>query len=73
MTMRDTALEMIDSVIRGADQEHVYKLAGKLAKDSLRLSGMLSEPEWGVGMLEDVAEIVGKDPNPDNEPRWERH
>ena len=71
MTMRDKAQMLLGSVDLTAVQynDTVYSLA----KDALRLSYMMSEPDWGVGMLEDVAEIVGKDPNPDNEPRWERH
>jgi len=35
---------------------------------------MLSDPDWGVGMLEDIAAIVAPIPdNPNDEPRWSRH
>lgn len=46
------------------------------ALDAIR--EMLRDPEWGVGMLEDIAELVkatGRDVAnyPDNRPTWARH
>jgi len=39
---------------------------------------MLRDPEWGVGMLEDIADIVRRtgrsvENYPDNRPTWDRH
>jgi hypothetical protein len=39
---------------------------------------MLRDPDWGVGMLEDIAEIVGStgrtvENYPDDRPTWNRH
>jgi hypothetical protein len=74
MTMRETALTLQAHLTNaGVDQEQIRDLADELAGATLRLSYMLSEPDWGVGMLEDIAEIVGSDPNPNDEPRWMRH
>lgn len=73
-TMRDAALEVQRALTsRRGDPEQIRELADQLAGETLRLSRMLSEPDWGVGMLEDIHEIVGSDPNPNDEPRWDRH
>ena len=42
------------------------------------IAEMLRDPEWGVGMLEDIAELITstgrKTENyPDNRPTWARH
>lgn len=38
---------------------------------------MLRDPDWGVGMLEDIADVctrAGRDlSNPNEEPTWDRH
>lgn len=42
-----------------------------------RIAQWLRDPDWGVGMLEDIAEVVartGRDlSNDSGEPTWERH
>jgi hypothetical protein len=43
-----------------------------------RIAGILRDPEWGVGMLEDIGEIVTGTGRsiaslPGNEPAWGRH
>lgn len=41
-----------------------------------RIAYMLRDPDWGVGMLEDIAELVvatGRDVEGDGEPTWDRH
>ena len=43
-----------------------------------RIQHMLRDPEWGVGMLEDIADIIrgtGREVEnlPDDEPTWDRH
>jgi len=88
MNMRENALALIgaldelhiddefdefDALDELTDVQKVDRLARDLVAGALRLSFMLSEPDWGVGMLEDIAEIVGKMPNPAGEPRWDRH
>jgi hypothetical protein len=74
MTMRDDALA-VQSLLgdADADPEQVRDLADALAGRTLELSHMLSEPDWAPAMLGDIQEIVGSDPNPDDEPRWQRH
>lgn len=41
------------------------------------IAEMLRDPDWGVGMLEDIARIVtatGRNlDNPDEVPTWDRH
>lgn len=74
MTMRDTAIALQAALAdTHADPERVRELAGELAVGARQLSHMLSEPDWGVGMFEDIAEIVGREGNPAEEPRWSRH
>jgi hypothetical protein len=49
------------------------------ATDALRLdavANMLRDPEWGVGMLEDIADLVqsrGREIEGAGEPTWDRH
>ena len=43
-----------------------------------QIAEMLRDPEWGVGMLEDIALIVSntgriKGNYPDDRPTWDRH
>ena len=74
MTMRDLALALLALLANpDADTEQVRDVADQLAGRALELSYMMSEPDWDVGMLEDVASIAGMDPNPADEPRWARH
>jgi hypothetical protein len=54
--------------------------ATRAARDAAALDNiahMLRDPEWGVGMLEDIAAIVGDTErsldNPSGEPTWMRH
>ena len=40
------------------------------------IARMLRDPEWGAGMLEDIADIVaatGRDLDGDGSPTWDRH
>jgi len=42
------------------------------------IAHMLRDPDWGVGMLEDIAELIERtgrtvDNLPGDEPTWERH
>lgn len=40
------------------------------------IAEMLCDPDWGVGMLEDIAQIVaatGRDVEGDGESTWDRH
>lgn len=42
------------------------------------IAEMLRDPEWGVGMLEDIGDIVRRtgrnvENYPDDRPTWERH
>lgn len=41
------------------------------------IAEILRDPDWGVGMLEDIAVLVAKTgrdlSNPDDEPTWDRH
>ena len=74
MTMRDTAIALQGALAdTHADPERIRELAGELAGATRQLSHMLSEPDWGAGMLEDIAQLVGPEPNPGEEPRWRRH
>ena len=74
MTMRYAALQAREALADpSADPAQIRTLATELIDGTLRISYMLSDPEWGVGMLEDIAEITGSDPNPDEAPRWDRH
>ena len=52
------------------------KITDKSAMDQIQ--EMLRDPEWGVGMLEDIADIVNRtgrttDNYPDDRPTWDRH
>jgi hypothetical protein len=43
-----------------------------------QIAEILRDPEWGVGMLEDIAGLVAKtgrliEDYPDSRPTWERH
>ena len=42
-----------------------------------QIANMLRDPDWGVGMLEDIAELVKRTgrslDNPDDTPTWDRH
>jgi len=74
MTMRETAIALQAALADAhADHRRIRELAGELAGRTRRLSHMLGEPDWGAGMLEDIAELVGPDPNTGEEPRWRRH
>ena len=40
------------------------------------IADMLRDPDWGVGMLEDIGDIVrasGRDIEGDGRPTWDRH
>jgi hypothetical protein len=73
-TMRDTALALQEALgDPDADGERVRDLADALAGGTLEVSHMLSDPSWAPAMLDDIAGIVGADPNPDGEQHWQRH
>ena len=60
----------------GAEIQEVRDMDDKTALD--RIQEMLRDPEWGVGMLEDIAYLVnmtGRDVQnyPDGRSTWERH
>jgi hypothetical protein len=52
---------------------------GRIASDSAaidRIAHWLCDPEWGVGMLEDIADVItatGRDLTGTDEPTWARH
>jgi hypothetical protein len=74
MTMRDAALKTREALADPtADPAQIRALTTELIDGTLSLSYMLSEPDWGVGMLEDIDGIIGSDPNPEEERRWARH
>ena len=56
------------------------RLYGDRARDDAatldRIAQMLQDPEWGSGMLEDIADLVGRtgrDMTGDGGPTWDRH
>lgn len=62
-------------------REEARLVASQDAEDAAALGQIqhiLRDPEWGAGMLEDIAEILqrtgrGTDNLPDDEPTWNRH
>ncbi|SOD72868.1 hypothetical protein SAMN05892883_2191 [Jatrophihabitans sp. GAS493] len=52
---------------------------GRIASDSAaidRIAHWLCDPEWGLGMLEDIADVItstGRDLTGAHEPTWARH
>lgn len=73
------ALAEIGVQLEGPDQyaQIAAKLTGEADAIALdRINHILSDPEWGVGMLEDICAIVrgtGRVDVSEGRPTWDRH
>ncbi|MDQ6796452.1 MAG: hypothetical protein M3011_00265, partial [Actinomycetota bacterium] len=76
----DRTIESVESEPSGTDVADLLDAAGdaRSMTDTAALDAiahMLSDPDWGAGMLEDIAELVNRTgrSTEGDEPTWDRH